>query len=903
MKFSVISLAVSSLVLFTGCDSPKSTVQEASPHTLSAEPATQQNGQALPSAQQSDIDNIASTLDVSYRLITNVPSEKCVKDKADGKCFEVELSFTAKEAIKVSDWSIYFSQISPIQSFESDELAVKHINGDIHLISLSDKFSGFEKGETKRLLFRANFWSLSETDALPNYIVTKDLVGSDSIARVIESTRVKIDELTGLEILPYVVPYQAIDEHFKRTENDNTKRLTAERLFQRNLKVNEYVNDVSNQIIPTPKSVTFDGDKRLSLKNGIAINWHNVDKKTVEAALDRLATFGIANNAQGVAVNLEVQPNNNKKIGSYSLTVDNSGIHIKGVDANGVFNGIQSLAALMTLGDLSVAYVEVDDEPHYAFRGILVDVARNFRSKSFIVKLMDQMAAYKMNKLHLHLGDDEGWRLEIPSLPELTEVSSKRCFDLAETQCLMPQLGAGINEQSPVNGFYSVADYQEILKEASKRHIQVIPSLDMPGHSRAAVKAMNARYQKYMALEQEDKAREFLLHDLDDKTVYSSVQYYNDNTINVCLESSYRFVEQVMKDVKNMHQQAGQPLTRYHIGADETAGAWLESPACKAFLAEHNTELKSAKDLGAYFVERIANMLAKLNIEAAAWIDGLEHTNPNNMPAVIQANAWHPLAWEGHKSAHKLANYNWQMVVSSPDVTYFDFPYEADPKEHGYYWAAREVNTQKLFNFMPDNLPIHAEFWRDREGNPYIADDTDIKDEQGKHISGPMALGNKFLGIQGQLWSENTRTLNTAEYKIFPRLLALAERGWHSASWSVPYNHQGFKYSQDSKVFNEQLKQQRDKAWYDFARTLGQKELAKLELANIHYRLPTVGAVIEDGILQANMTYPGIAIEYKVNSGDWQVYSTPVEVVGQVQVRAKSFDDKRRGRALQVLSN
>ena len=140
---------------------------------------------------------------------------------------------------------------------------------------------------------------------------------------------------------------------------------------------------------------------------------------------------------------------------------------------------------------------------------------------------------------------------------------------------MVPQLGAGLDKTVAVNGYYSVADYTEILKAATARHIQVLPSLDMPGHSRAAVKAMAARYQKYMALEEEEKAKEFLLYDANDPTVYSSVQFYGDNTINACMESSYAFVKEVMSQVKQIHADAGQPLTRYHIGADETAGAWV----------------------------------------------------------------------------------------------------------------------------------------------------------------------------------------------------------------------------------------------------------------------------------------------------------------------------------------
>lgn len=499
------------------------------------------------------------------------------------------------------------------------------------------------------------------------------------------------------------------------------------------------------------------------------------------------------------------------------------------------------------------------------------------------------------------MGDDEGWRLEIPGLPELTDVGAKRCFDPSEQQCLMPQLGAGTNPNNINNGYYSVEDYKELLKAASARHIQVIPSLDMPGHSRAAIKSMEARYDKYVALEQKDIAQQYLLSDPNDKTKYSSIQFYSDNTINACQESSYAFVKKVMTEVQKIHNEAGQPLTRYHIGADETAGAWLESPVCNAFIENNDKGITDMKQLGAYFVERVANMLADMGIEPAAWSDGLEHTNPEKMPSVVQANAWGHLPWGAHHTLNKLVNRNWQVVLSIPDVTYFDFPYEADPKEHGYYWASRRTNTEKVFQFMPQNIPVHAEFWLDRQDNPFVIDDTLQINDQGKVIHQPMKEGKRYFGIQGQLWSENIRTNEMAEYKVFPRLIALAERAWHKASWAVPYNYLGERYDQSSNHFNSRLKQIREQQWVLFANALGQKELPKLDKAGVNYRLPTVGAKIEQGILYANIAFPGLTIEFKDGQKDWQIYSGPTAVGHNVQVRAISSDGQRKGRVVAVV--
>ena len=845
------------------------------------------NLQAIYSVTQDDIDSIAKNLDVNYRVVTNILSDKCDSKIADGKCFEVELTFTAKEAIAAKDWTIHFSQIAPIQSFESEDFTVKHLNGDLHVIGLQDNFSGFSQGETKTLNFRAMFWSLAESDVMPNYIVS----APGLTAKVVESTKPYIDKDTGLEVLPHAQTFTDEAKQFKRSANDKTQWLTSESLYQRNATLVKDELAVVQAIIPTPKSVSIDANKGFAdISQGISVSLGNVQPKDVDAAIARLNTLGVKQNPAGLPLRLSISADNNKVIGSYNLTVTEEEIVIVGVDGNGVFNGLQSLASLVTVGESRIPKLAVNDEPHYAFRGMLVDVARNFHSKEFILNLLDQMAAYKLNKLHLHLGDDEGWRLEIPSLPELTSVGAKRCFDVTEQHCLMPQLGAGVDENSSVNGYYSVSDYQEILQAATARHIQVIPSLDMPGHSRSSIKAMTARFNNFKAKEQEDKASEFLLEDFEDKTTYSSVQFYGDNTINACLESSYDFVIEVMKQVKRIHASAGQPLTRYHIGADETAGAWLESPACKAFVANNDKGVTKMSELGAYFIERVAGILSELDIETAGWSDGMEHTRKENMPAIVQANAWDALFWGGHDKVHQLANRDWQVVISSPDALYFDFPHEADQKEHGYYWASRHTNTEKVFQFMPDNLPVHAEFWLDREDNAYTADDTKT----------PLAKGQKFLGIQGQLWSENVRTDDMVEHKVFPRLLALAERAWHKAHWAVPYNYQGAKYSQQSEHFTAQMQKMRDSQWSLFANTLGQKEFAKLELAQVDYRLPTVGAIVKDGKLHANVAFPGLTIEYQVNNGKWQTYQQPTTVQGTVNLRSRSINGLRASRTTQV---
>ncbi|MFV0598101.1 family 20 glycosylhydrolase [Shewanella sp.] len=934
MNKTIAATAILMALGLTACsDAPKT---EAVPSSSSVEQAKSSQ------LTQAQLQQFGDTLGVSYRVLTNRPDDSCDKSAAEGRCFVAEIDFVPEVELKSRNWAIYFSQMRPVQAVESKEFSITHIKGDLYRIAPTEAFSGFSKGEKKTLKFRGELWQLSETDAMPNYYI----VAGELSPVVIASTQVQQDPETGMEVRPYVEAYTDMVKQYRRTDADKLAPATPAQLFSNNQQVSEDASLAVNTIIPTPQKVAIHSqDKAVSLTAGIKLDFGSVtnasaaqqglDPKHLAAALSRLARLGVNASEQGLAVKLNWRQGAE---GSYLLDIKADAIEIAAADAAGFSYALSSLASLIDVQDLRVNAMTIEDSPRYPFRGMHIDVARNFHSKALIFDLLDQMAAYKLNKLHLHMADDEGWRLEIDGLPELTDIGSKRCHDLEENTCLLPQLGSGPFADVPVNGFYSKQDYIDIVKYADARQIQVIPSMDMPGHSRAAIKAMEARYRRLQAdgvelqntgkvqvvpvqetanqantaikaldagarhLQAEGKttaAEQYLLSDANDKTVYSSVQYYNDNTLNVCMESTYQFVDKVVDEIAKLHQAAGQPLTRYHIGADETAGAWKQSPACLEFVANNDKGVKSIDDLGAYFIERISTMLAAKGIEAAGWSDGMSHVRPSNMPAKVQSNIWDVIAYKGYEHANQQVNNGWDVVLSNPEVLYFDFPYEADPKEHGYYWASRATNAHKVFSFMPDNLVANAEQWTDIQNLPFEADDRARTDEKGKQ-SGPREQGKAFAGLQGQLWSETIRSDNTVEYMIFPRLLMLAERAWHQAAWEVPYQYQGALYNQTTGHFTEAMREAQAQSWQQMANTLGHKEFIKLDKAGIDYRVPTVGAEIRDGKLFANVAYPGLKIEWRQASGQWQSYQAGLAVTGPVEIRAIAADGKRKGRSLVV---
>jgi hexosaminidase len=278
---------------------------------------------------------------------------------------------------------------------------------------------------------------------------------------------------------------------------------------------------------------------------------------------------------------------------AYSLTIRaDSGIAIVGNSAAGVAYGLQTLRDLMPLpgaAESALPELAIVDAPRFGYRGFQLDVARNFHGKQTVFKWLDLMARYKLNTFHFHLTDDEGWRLEIAGLPELTSIGAVRGHGARPGVRLQPAYGSGPDPRDAHgSGYFSRADYIEIVRYAQARHIEVIPEFEMPGHARAAVQAMQARYQRLKAASRAD-AGKYLLQDANDKSVYKSPQMYTDDVIDPGLPSTFHFIEHLVAQVVALHREAGVPLKTIHMGGDELAnGAWEKSPASLARCARRS---------------------------------------------------------------------------------------------------------------------------------------------------------------------------------------------------------------------------------------------------------------------------------------------------------------------------
>jgi hexosaminidase len=231
-------------------------------------------------------------------------------------------------------------------------------------------------------------------------------------------------------------------------------------------------------------------------------------------------------------------------------------------------------------------------------------------------------------------------------------------------KCIQPELGA---DPSGSAAYFTVHDYKEILQFADDRHIQVIPEIDMPGHGYAAIKSMEARYRKLRDAGDVEGAEKYLLTDFKDTSQYVSVQLFNDNTINPCLESTYNFISHVIEAIVRMHSGI-QPLTAYHFGGDEVArGAWEHSKECTNILAKHQTQDTRAT-LKEYFIKRVSKLTARHGLTLGGWGDAFL-SKPNRAYGresfdnkEVFANAWNNLNGAGGgERAHVLANAGYKV--------------------------------------------------------------------------------------------------------------------------------------------------------------------------------------------------------------------------------------------------
>src|SRR5690554_6599170 len=801
---------------------------------------------------QAQLQKFAQETRFQFDIVSNYASD-------EGSYFESKIWLDNDSEIALpagkADWEIYFHFVRRVETTETVGLSIAHIHGDLHVMKPTKAFKGLRSGERIAIPFKARAHIASYGEMMPRAFITQKGLK----AEVFANTDVEDPK-------QYVVPLER-EEQYQRFKGDLYPVVTAASRYEDNLAANKAAADIKDsvRIIPTPKSMkvkrgttTLDNQWIITYAGGLTSEANYLKEQLA------LSQLNVRDEMAGTATTQVIHLAVDSSIGaqeSYQLVVDKAAVTITGSDSAGVFYGVQSLLGLIPAdanGSVSLPRMQVNDEPRFSWRGMHYDMARNFHGKEATLKLIEQMGRYKLNKLHMHLTEDEGWRIEIPGLPELTDVGASRCFDLSETSCLLTQLGSGPHKNALGDGYYTREDFIEIIRFAAARHIEVIPEIDMPGHSRAVIKSMEARYKRLMAEGKPEQAKQFLLSDPQDQSVYMSVQSYSDNALNVCMPSTYAFIEKVVYELQQMYRAAGAQLTTYHMGGDEVGrGAWTASPACQALIDDPKSGVAGVADLKPYFVKKVAQITHERGMNLVGWEDGLMY-DPNNTfnretvsNKQVIANAWDNI-WEAGVAdrAHRLANNGYQVILSPATHLYFDHPYEVHPEELGYYWATRYSDVEKVFGFMPDDLYANAD--RTHAG----AVITDLESLVRRPLPA-LEKPDNVLGLQGQLWGETVRSPAALEKMIFPRIAALAERAWHKAEW-------------EGKTPD---KQQRLNDYAGFLNYLTGRELPKLARAQINFYLPPPGAVIKDGKLFANTSLPNLVIEVSSDAGKtWSLY-------------------------------
>ena len=786
------------------------------------------------------------------------------------------------------EWTLYFNYGGSFPKPDSRGLSISFINGDLYKIEANAASDGIAAGS------RINYQMVRE-------------------GRIENITHAP----TGFYMVFHARPDKAVPVQFSMLSPDKTflKSLEAEGnawmnpsfVFEKNSGVQDIPAEKLIKIFPTPQTYLETGAE-FSLGPQTAIY---ADAAFSKEAAYLAAELGKVLNVKPSIVTLVpnspsivLQRNQQVIAGGYKLSVSSKGIVISASTPEGVFYGIQSLKSLIPplswksrQSAVRISGLEVMDEPRFAYRSFMLDVSRNFQPKEEVLKILDVMSLYKLNVFHLHFSDDEGWRIEIPSLPELTQVGSVRGHTLDNKNNIQPSFGSGgTPNTNPGSGHYSRKDFIEILKYAAARHIRVIPEIESPGHARAAIKAMENRYAKLMKSGKAAEANRYLLSESSDSSKYRSVQGWSDNVMNVALPSVYNFMEKVTDELILMYKEAGAPLKTIHYGGDEVPGGVWERSAAYIKLRKANPSIKSSEDLWYYYFGKLNDMAKKRGLFVSGWeeagmrktrLDGQPHyiSNPDFADDHFQLHVWNNVIGSGAEDlAYRLANGGYKVVLSPVSNQYFDLAYNNSWFEPGLKWGGL-VDVDKPFYFIPFDFLKNVR--EDGQGRPIGKLDQSSKirlTDYGK---------SNIVGLEGLLWSENNFNTGRLEYMLLPKLLGLAERAWaKEPAWAVA-------------EYTGQSEELYTRAWSEFVNILGKRELPRLNYYNggYSYRIPEVGLKAGNGGIHANIQLPGLEIRYTSDGSEpvsgSLLYSGPVREKGLIRFAA--FDVAgRRGRVTEM---
>ena len=650
-----------------------------------------------------------------------------------------------------------------------------------------------------------------------------------------------------------------------------------------------------NWIVPTPNHLVFEGlfrnkDSLLSIDLD---EQFSQQKKRLSPLVDSIFEIKTVWD-QSSNANFLIRYGPALESEAYQLIIAKNIIMLKASDYSGIVYGLQSLRQIITttaLEGLEWPLIKVDDSPRFVYRGFLLDIARNFYGPKKIEEVLDLMSLFKLNRLDFRLTDDEGWRIEIPGLPELTDIGAKRGYSPEQKDRLIPMYGSGANGAETGNGYINRQAYIDLLKFAHQRAIKIMPQISFPSHARAAIKAMDQRYENPQVHENRDEIKSYQLSDPDDQSKYRSAQNYNDNVICICQESAYHFYEKVVDEILAMYKEAEVPIDLFSIGADELPyGVWKASPICQDFMVNNTLGISNVNDLYQYNLKRLKSILEKRNLTMAGWEDILlDHSEKSQEETQIKSQHLNyeviPYVWnnswgEGREDMiYKFANLGFKTVMSNSSAFYFDMTDDKDMENFGLNWSGY-VDYMDAWGTDPENVFANYSLNKKHGITPkYIAQREKLQTDKKTNL----------LGVQSQLWTETVRSASIFDKLLLPNLPVFSERAWSARPhWMTTTN------------VEEQIKAM-NLDWNLFANMIGQRSLPMLNsiYGDIAYDLPKPGAIIENDMLKVSVPFPGLSVRYTTNglvpNQNDILYHKPISIPKNSNIVLRTFDVSGRG--------
>ncbi len=628
-------------------------------------------------------------------------------------------------------------------------------------------------------------------------------------------------------------------------------------------------------IFPAPKQVDIeDGFTQVgslvSIKYGKWFQWGGY-RRAKALLTDELQKRGVyVSSGQKTVIELLLDKKLSTNGEYYTLRVHDGKISIHGVTQAALMNGVKTLiAALDHSKGHRLQNCFVIDWPDFGYRGVMLDIARNFViNPADFKRTIDLLSYYKINTIQFHFTDDEAWRLEIPGFPELTQVAARRGATLDEKGYLAQIFDGNGNPDDLSqcgNGYFTRAQFIELLKYARAHGVRIIPEIETPGHARAAIVTMKNRALSNPTAEQ------FRLWDDRNESVFTSAQSYHDNVLNVASDDVYRFIDRVVEELQKMYKEAGLKLEIVHLGGDEVPNnAWSKSPDVQALMQREG--LKTQHEVSEYYIKRISQLLAARKIRIEGWQEvALDHKPEFNAvvaPHVAGVNAWSTV---GSRSdvPYRLANDGYPVILSNVTNFYMDMGYSWHQNEQGLHWGGK-VDEFDAWSGLPAN--IYASARTAVDGTPLnitTAGDGKAKLEKPENI----------IGIQAQLWGETLRSFDEVQYMLLPKMMGVSERAWTAMpEWS--------KNLTDNQAYNE--------ARHQYNLKIGTRELPLLKGMGFNFRVGPPGIKVVDGMLYINTQYPDELVTYTLDGSEPTVdsprWTAPVPVKTQPQViKAKTF--------------